>query len=102
MTARRGMIYTIHHPDPETLLVVSGNMYNGLVDHPWVLAMTIIDTPRGAAPPFFVSVASGRCVEVDTLARYPKRLLRPVDGPGVAIQILTDIDNAVFKILATH
>lgn len=94
-------MYDIGRPYPESLLVVSGDMYNQIPNHPWVLAMPVIKAPDKAMPPFFIKVGEGFVVETDTVSRYPKRLLTPAKLPRVDTQTMTDIDNALFKILAT-
>lgn len=99
----RGGIYLIEEPAPETLLVVSGNLYNELPDHPWVLAMKILPELHGTGrAPFFLPAGDAGWVETDTVRRRPKRLLKPSPHSPLAVQALADIDNALFRILATN
>lgn len=103
MRLLRGGIYLISDPHPATLLVVSGNVYNDLPDHLWVLAMTITaNLPEGGRPPFFLPAGDAGWVETDTVERHPKRLLTPSNHSPLDQQALADVDNALFKILATN
>ena len=98
MAPLRGQVWAVAGHDPRTVLVISGNMYNGLPDWLYVLAMDVV-TDASAAPAT-VGIGDGRYVLVDSIGRLPKRIFADQVGQ-IDRQALADVDNWLFKILAT-
>jgi mRNA-degrading endonuclease toxin of MazEF toxin-antitoxin module len=95
---RRGEVWTVEGGASRIVLVVSGNLYNNLPDHLFVLAMEVVSdvTTEIAA----VGLRGDQFAVIDTIGRVPKQRL----GQRlyqVDVQTLTDVDNWLFKILAT-
>lgn len=99
MAPLRGQIWVVAGHDPRTVLVISGNMYNGLPDWPYLLAMDIVTDP--AAAPASVDIGNDRYAIIDSIGRVPKRIFTEQRGE-LDRQALTDVDNWLFKILATN
>ncbi len=99
---RRGEVWSVGGRAARTVLVVSGNMFNELPDHPHVLGMDVVTAVAAAGgAPAVVALGEAQFAVVDTIGRVPKHLFaqrwRQVD-----VQTLTNVDNWLFKILATN
>lgn len=98
MAPLRGQVWGVTGHDPRTVLVISGNMYNALPGWLYVLAMDVVTDP--AAAPAAVEIGNGQYVLVDSIVRVPKQIFAEQTGQ-IGRQALTDVDNWLFKILAT-
>lgn len=78
---------------------MSGNLYNSLPDHPFVLAMEVV--ADATAEVAAVGLRGGQFALIDSIGRVPKRLLSE-RLYQVDVQTLTDVDNWLFKILSTN
>ncbi len=99
MAPRRGEVWTITGPAPGTVLIVSGNLYNSLPDHPFALAMDVSDTVTAEIAA--VRLSDDQHAIIDTIKRVPKALLDE-RLYQIDVQTLTDVNNWLFKILATN
>lgn len=99
MNLRRGQIWTISGRRPRNVLVISGGMYNDQPAMRTVLTMRI--ETKSSDDAWCVPVGEREFVLVDRITFTPKTLfarhLRTID-----VQALTDVNNALFKILATN
>ncbi|MGW3472323.1 hypothetical protein ACWDKQ_28515 [Saccharopolyspora sp. NPDC000995] len=99
MSPLRGEIWDTNRPHLTQVLVVSGGMYNALPDVPQVLVVPVVqdEFPGG----WSVAVGEGSFAVVDRISPFRKAWLtkqkRRVDTAA-----LTDVNNALFKILATE
>ncbi len=98
MTLRRGDIWSLQDY-PRPVLVISGGMYNDQPAIRTVLAMPIVDAESPGA--WTVPVGDGEFAMIDRLRPYRKNDLvqrrRRIDT-----QTLTEVNNLLFKILATE
>lgn len=77
-------------------------MFNELPDHPFVLAM---DVQPGVVEDqlLAVQVVDGKYfAEVDSVGRVPKELFRDLISGPVDTQVVTDLQNRLFRILALN
>lgn len=99
---RKGEIWSVGGAVPRLAMVITANMFNDLPDHPYVLAMVV--QPGVIADQLLaVQVVDGKFfAEVDTIGRIPKELFVDRVSEPVDVQVLTDIHNRLFRILAVN
>jgi len=97
VSLRRGEVWALRgYPLP--VLVISGGMYNDQPAPRTVLAMPVVigeATDAWTAP-----IGDGELAVVDRMRPYPKRDFTQ-QHRRVDVQALTEVDNLLFKILAT-
>jgi hypothetical protein len=99
---RRGEIWTTSGQVPRTILIVSGNLFNDLPDWPYVLAMDTADaTDITIPPPVTVPIGQGRIALIDSIRQTAKPLLTH-KITQIDIQTISDVHNALFRLLATN
>lgn len=97
MSPLRGEVWSTNRTNITRVLVLSGGMYNALPDVPNVLVVPVVaESPAGG---WMVPVGSEFAV-VDRVSPFRKAWLLTQDY-RVEVDTLTDINNALFKILAT-
>lgn len=99
MSPFRGEVWNTDRAHLTRILVLSGGMYNALPDMPNVLVLPVIaELPSGG---WTVPVSTDESVVVDRISPFRKAWLTTRQY-RVDVQTLTDINNALFKILATE
>jgi hypothetical protein len=95
---RRGEIWTVGPPFPQTVLVISSTVYNEIDSEPTVVVALVIGQATDEG--FCVDLGDGHWAVMGLVTFVPKATLgdcvRRVD-----VQTLTDVNNMLFKILAT-
>jgi len=95
---RRGEIWTVGAPLAQTVLVISSTVYNEIDGEPTVLVAMVVD--RATDEGFCVDLGDGQWAVMGLVTFVAKARLgecrRRVD-----VQTLTDVNNMLFKILAT-
>jgi hypothetical protein len=96
---RRGDVWNVTGRQPRNLLVVSAGMYNEQPSIPTVLTMPVITAEVDES--WCVPIGQGDYAVVDRISHTVKALfaqyLRTID-----VQALTDVNNALFRILSTN
>lgn len=97
-TPRRGDVWTLAGRHPRTVLVVSSTVYNEITSEPTIVTVPIV---RSAADEgFCVRLNGSQWAVVARISYEPKAILNERRGQ-VDVQTLTDVNNMLFKILAT-
>lgn len=95
---RRGEVWIAGSDPSITVLVISSTVYNEIPDEPTVLVVPVVT--RHADTGFTVDVGEGQLAITGLVTHLRKahlvKRLRQVD-----VQTLTDVNNMLFKVLAT-
>lgn len=83
--------------DGDRMLVVSGGMYNSLLDEGGVIAIDVIEGPPSLLA---VTLDDGWVALPGRISWIPKETISETVG-RIDVQQLTDVNNMLFKILAT-
>ncbi|MBA8823475.1 hypothetical protein FHX42_000804 [Saccharopolyspora lacisalsi] len=99
MNLLRGQVWESNRSHLSRVLVLSGSMYNSLPDIPNVLVLPVVtdESPGG----WTVSIGGSDFVVVDRVSPFRKAWLTTLQHQ-VDTATLTNINNALFKILATE
>jgi hypothetical protein len=95
---RRGEVWSVERPVPWTALVISSTVYNEIADEPTVLVMAVAHSGDGDG--FCVSLGEGQWAVTGRVTFVAKAALGKQQRM-VTTQVLTDVNNMLFKILAT-
>jgi hypothetical protein len=95
---RRGEVWRAYPDAPVDFLVVSSTVYNEIGSEPTVLGVPVVD--RVGDHGFSVDIGDARWALAGLIGPVEKTALFRRAG-GVDVQILTNVDNMLFKILAT-
>lgn len=96
MTQRCGDIWTVE--GGISVLVVSSTVYNEIASEPSVIVVPLFDTEPDIG--FGVELGGGSWAAPGLVTSLRKSRLREFHR-GIDVQALTDVDNMLFKILAT-
>lgn len=96
MTQRRGEIWTVE--GGISVLVVSSTVYNEIASEPTVIVVPVFDTEPDIG--FGVDLGGDSWAAPGLITSLRKTRLREFRR-GIDVQALTDVDNMLFKILAT-
>lgn len=99
MSPVRGDVWDTARNHLTRVLVLSGGMYNALPDMPNVLVLPVIAEVSSGG--WTVPISTDESVVVDRISPFRKVWLTTRQY-RVDVQTLTDINNALFKILATE
>lgn len=97
-TFLRGTVWKTSHPAITTVLIISSTVYNGIADEPTLIIMPAVTDPPETG--FSVPLGDGRWAVTGLVTYFPKESLDAELGQ-VDVQTLTDVNNMLFKILAT-
>lgn len=95
---RRGDVWRAYPGSPVHFLVVSSTVYNEIASEPTVLGVPVVD--RVGDHGFCVDIGDGQWVVTGLMGPVEKAALIACTGQ-VDVQTLTNVDNMLFKILAT-
>ena len=100
MTLRRGEVWEVAGRRRRSVLVVSHGMYNDQPGIPTVLTMPVLAGTGDELGTWCVPIGAGEVVVVDHIGPTAKAAfecrVRTIDA-----QVVMDVNNALFKILAT-
>jgi hypothetical protein len=85
-------------PTPQSALVISSTVYNEIVDEPTVLVALIVG--NASAEGFCVPLGEDEWAVMGLVTFVPKTTLTACER-RVDVQTLTNVNNMLFKILAT-
>ena len=97
-TPRRGDIWTLDTANPVRVLVISSTVYNEIPTEPTVIAIPILTGEPDTG--FGVSVSEGQWAATGLITSMRKSRLHQFER-NVGTQLLTDVNNMLFRILAT-
>jgi len=96
---RRGDVWAVSGRQPRSVLVVSAGMYNDQPIIATVLTMPV--TTAGVDESWCVPIGDGDYAVVDRIG-YTVKTLFVRHVRSVDVQALTDVNNALFRILSTN
>lgn len=95
---RRGEVWTVGAASMQTVLVISSTVYNEISSEPTVLVALVVEEATDEG--FCVSLGDGQWAVMGLVTFLPKATLSECRS-RVGVQTLTDVNNMLFKILAT-
>jgi hypothetical protein len=99
MTApRRGDIWTLDTATPTSVLIVSSTVYNGISTEPTIIAIPVLTGEPDTG--FGVSLSEDQWAATGLITSLRKSRLHEFER-NVGTQSLTDVNNMLFRILAT-
>lgn len=98
MTPKRGDIWTLDTAAVIRVLVVSSTVYNAIPTEPTVIAIPILEGEPDTG--FGVLLGDGQWAATGLITSVRKSRLREFER-NVGVQPLTDVNNMLFRILAT-
>lgn len=95
---RRGDIWTLDTATPATVLVISSTVYNEISTEPTIIAIPILTGEPDTG--FGVRLSEDHWAATGLITGLRKSRLHQLER-NVGTQLLTDVNNMLFRILAT-
>lgn len=95
---RRGEIWSVSGPAAQPVLVISSTVYNEISSEPTVLVVLVVE--QATEEGFCVDLGDGQWAVMGLVTYVPKATLAECRR-RVDVQTLTDVNNMLFRLLAT-